>query len=133
MAKGKIEFYGDAEILRKLEEVGANVEEAITTAIRKSAEKPADEMLSYIRKHRRSGRTENSWTESIKSKDGVITAEIGFSVRKGGLAAIFHNVGTPRKAPPASWFIDNAIERNLDAIIEAQNTAIRKLFQEVTN
>lgn len=129
MAKGKIEFYGDSEILKKLEEAGQNVEEAITTAIRKSAEKPADEMLSYIRKHRRSGRTENSWTESIKSKDGVITAEIGFSVRKGGLASIFWNYGTPRKAPSAHWFVDNAIDKNIDEIIEAQNVALRNAFK----
>lgn len=131
MARPTIEFYGDSEIIKKLEEAGANVEEEIIKALRKSAEKPSEEMLSFIRKHKRSGRTERSWDETITQKGNVIEAKIGFSVRKGGLAAIFHNVGTPRKTPPASWFVDNAIEQNIDEIIAAQNEAIRKAFADL--
>ena len=129
--KAKLEFFGEADLLKKIEEAGGNVEESIISAIRKSAEKPSNEMLSFIRKHKRSGRTENSWTETIKNKDGVITAEIGFSIRKGGLPAIFWNVGTPRKAPPATWFVDNAIESNIDNIINEQNEALRKAFADL--
>ena len=131
--KSKIEFFGSTELLKKLEEAGGNVEEAIITAIRKSAVKPSNEMLGFIRQHKHSGRTEDSFTEEIKSKDGVITAEFGFSVRKGGLPALFHNLGTPRKAPPASWFIDNAVESNIDEIIAEQNKALLESFRELTN
>ena len=130
--KSKIEFFGSTELLKKLEEAGGNVEEAITTAIRKSAVKPSNEMLGFIRGHKRSGRTEDSFTEEIKSKDGVITAEFGFSVRKGGLAAIFWNVGTIRQAPKAHWFIDNAVENNIDEIIKAQNDALMRSFKDLT-
>lgn len=133
MSKAKIEFFGSAELLKKIEEAGGKVEDEIIKAIRKSSEKPSEEMLSYIRKHKRTGRTEESWTETIKEKDGVISAEIGFSVRKGGLPAIFHNVGTVRKTPPASWFVDNAIENNIDAIIEEQNKALQEAFKDLTN
>lgn len=131
--KSKIGFYGSSEILKKLEEAGANVEEEIIKAIRKSAVKPSNEMLGFIRQHKRSGRTEDSFVEEIKSKDGVITAEFGFSVRKGGLPALFHNLGTPRKAPPASWFIDNAVESNIDEIIAEQNKALLESFRGLTN
>ena len=131
--KSKIEFFGSAELLKKLEEAGGNVEEAIITAIRKSAVKPSNEMLGFIRQHKHSGRTEDSFTEEIKSKDGVITAEFGFSVRKGGLAAIFWNVGTPRKAPPASYFISNAIDNNIDEIIKEQNESLMKSFRSLAN
>lgn len=130
--KSKIEFYGDAELLKKLENAGKNIEEEIVNAIRKSAVKPSNEMLSYIRRHRRSGRTENSFIEEVKSKDGVVTAEFGFSVRKGGLAAIFHECGTPRKAPPASYFVSNAVDNNLDSIIEEQNKALMESFKNLT-
>ena len=131
--KSKIEFFGAAELLKQIEKAGGNVEQEIISAIRKSAEKPSNEMLSFIRQHRRSGRTENSWQEEIKSKDDVITAEIGFSVRKGGLPAIFHNVGTPRKAPAASYFVDKAVESNIDEIIKAQNEALRKAFENLVD
>jgi hypothetical protein len=128
--KAKIEFYGDEELLKKLEKAGANVEQEIIKAIQFSARKPSEEMLSFMRKHkRRKVGTLESWTETIKNKKGVINAEFGFSVRKGGLASIFWNYGTPRKAPSAHWFVDNAIDKNIDEIIEAQNVALRNAFK----
>ena len=131
MAKSTIGFQGDVELLKKLEEAGANVEQEIIKAIQSSARKPSDEMLTFMRKHkRRKVGTLESWEETIKSKKGVVNAEFGFSVRKGGLASIFWNYGTPRQAPSAHWFIDNAIEKNIDEIIEAQNVALRKAFKE---
>lgn len=133
MSKSNIEFFGDVELLKKLEEAGKNVEEEIIKALRVSTQKPQDEMLSFIRKRKRSGRTEESFGEKIVNKNGVITAEIGFSVRKGGLASIFWNVGTPRNAPPAHWFIDNAVEKNIDEIIAEQNRALLRSFRELTN
>lgn len=127
-----IGFQGDVELLKKLEQAGANVEQEIIKAIQNSARKPSEEMLSFMRKHkRRKVGTVDSWEETIKNKKGVINAEFGFSVRKGGLASIFWNYGTPRKAPSAHWFIDNAIEQNIDSIIEAQNVALRKAFKEL--
>lgn len=127
----KMGFYGSSELLKQIENAGGQVEDAIITAIRKSAEKPSEEMQSFIRKHRRTGQTESSWTEEIKNKDGVITAEFGFSIKKGGIAAMFWNVGTPRKAPAATYFIDNALENNIDEIIEAQNNALRQCFSNL--
>lgn len=133
MSKAKIEFYGAPELLKKIEEAGGKVEDEIIKAIRKSSEKPSEEMQSFIRKHKRTGRTEQSWTETIKSKDGVITAELGFSIRKGGMGALFHEIGTIRKAPPASYFISNAIEHSIDYIIEEQNKALQEAFKDLIN
>lgn len=133
MSKASVEFYGSSEIIKQLESAGADVEKEIINAIRKSAVKPSNEMLGFIRQHKRSGRTEDSFTEEVKSKDGVIEASFGFSVRKGGLASIFFEVGTPRKAPPASYFISNAIDNNIDEIIAEQNKALMKSFRELTN
>lgn len=132
MKKANIGFYGDVELLKRLEEAGQNVEQLIINAIQTSARKPSEEMQSFMRKHkRRKVGTLESWEETIKNKKGVINAEFGFSVRKGGLASIFWNYGTPRNAPSAHWFVDNAIEKNIDEIIEAQNVALRKAFKEV--
>lgn len=131
MNKASISFYGQAELLKQLESAGANVEEEIIKAIRKSAEKPSDEMLTFIRKRNKTGMTEKSWTETIKNKKGVITAEFGFSVRKGGIASIFWEHGTPRKTPSAHYFVSNAIEKNIDEIIQAQNEALKNAFRRL--
>lgn len=132
MKKANIGFYGDVELLKRLEEAGQNVEQLIIKAIQQSARKPSEEMQSFMRKHkRRKVGTLESWTETITNKKGVINAEFGFSVRKGGLAAIFWNYGTPRNAPSAHWFVSNAIDKNIDEIIEAQNQALRQAFKEL--
>ena len=131
--RAKIEFYGSSEIIKQLEAAGADIEKEIVSAIRKSAVKPSNEMLGFIRRHKRSGRTEDSFTEEIKSKDGVIEASFGFSVRKGGIASIFFETGTPRQAPPAYFFISNAVDNSIDEIIKEQNAVLMKSFKELTN
>lgn len=131
MAGGKthVDFYGGDELLRKIEKAGGNVEQALIKAMKRSLEKPKQEMMDFIKQHRLTGVTEDSFVEEIEIKDGIITARIGFSVRKGGLPAIFLNVGTP-KMPP-TYFIDNAVEKNLDYIYKEQKMALEDAFREL--
>lgn len=131
MAGGKthVDFYGGDELLRKIEKAGGNVEQALIKAMKRSLEKPKQEMMDFIKQHRLTGVTEDSFVEEIEIKDGIITARIGFSVRKGGLPAIFLNVGTP-KMPP-TYFIDNAVEQNMDFIYKEQKLALEDAFREL--
>lgn len=127
--KAKIDFYGTSELLQKLEKAGGNVEKAIVNALKKSAEKPKAEMLEYIRQHKLSGATEESFTEEIKSEGDKIYMKVGFDIKKGGLPAVFLNYGTPRIAP--SFFVDNAIENNIDEIKRVQLEALNNAFKEL--
>lgn len=127
-SKAKIEFYGTDELIRKIEKAGGNVEKAIIEALKQSSEKPKAEMLSYIRRHRQTGATEDSFTEEFKSKNDKIYMRIGFDIKRGGLPALFLNYGTPRIQP--SFFIDNAIDHNIDSIKEAQLDVLREVFKE---
>lgn len=130
--KSNFEFYGSEEILKSIEEAGANVEQEIVKALRFSAQKPSDEMQSFIRGHKARGLAEKSWVENLKiSKKGIIDFEAGFSVRKGGLGAVFHNLGTPRLAPAASFFVDKAVDDSIDSIIAAQQDALIKSFRNI--
>ena len=123
-----VEFYGEADILKKLENAGKNIELALTTSIRKSLEKPKKEQIDFMIRHKRTGRTANSYTEKIESKNGLISVKYGFSVRNGGLPSIFWNYGTPRNAPPATHFIDNSIDKNIDEIIKVQRETLRQFL-----
>lgn len=125
--KSKIEFFGTSEILKKIEQAGGNVEQACFDALQKSVEKPKAEMLDFIRAHRLTGVTEDSFVEDIKQEGNKIYLELGFSIRKGGIAALFLNLGTPKIAP--TWFIDNAVDKNIDAIKKAQLDALKETFQ----
>lgn len=122
-----IQFAGDSALLKKLEAIGANVEEVCLEAIRVSAQKPKAEMLGYIRQHKLTGRTEDSFVEEYSAANGIVTANIGFNASKGGLPAIFLNVGTPTIRP--SFFIDRAVEDHLDEIRRTQLEYINRLFR----
>lgn len=135
MAKGgksRIEFFGTSELLKKIEKAGGNVEKACEDALRKSVQKPKAEMLEYLtnKPHPYStGQTKDSFTEEIKTENGKIYCEVGFSIRKGGLAALFLNLGTPKIKP--SFFVDNAIDHNIDEIKRVQLEALKEAFREL--
>lgn len=126
--KTRVEFFGSAEILQKLEKAGANLDKVVIEAIRKGNEKPKRDMLDFIKRHRRTGITEASWVEEIeKGNDGVIYSRIGFSARKGGLPAIFLNLGGLHNEP--YFFIDRAVEDNIDEIARIQREALMEAFK----
>ena len=87
--KASIEFYGTAELLRRIEEAGRNVEKEIADALIASAEKPKEDMLKVIREYRYTGLTESSFREELKNENGTIIYKIGFSIKDGGIAALF--------------------------------------------
>lgn len=125
--KSRIDFYGSSELLKRLEAAGANVEQCVVNALEKSVEKPKAEMLEYIRQHKLTGKTEQSFTTEIKHEGNKVFLKVGFDIKKGGIAAVFLNYGTPKIAP--SFFIDNAIEHNLDEIKRAQLQALNEAFE----
>lgn len=127
MKKSRIDFYGSSELLKKLEKAGANVEKVVVNALEKSIQKPKAEMLEYIRQHKMTGQTEESFKTEIKQEGDKIYLNLGFDIKHGGLAAVFLNYGTPKIAP--SFFVDNAIENNIDEIKRVQLEALNEAFK----
>lgn len=135
MAKRKsgkvgLEMYGVGDLLKKIEKAKGNLEQAIEKAVMKSVELPKRDMLNYIKQHHLTGQTEESFTVTpIEWENGVGTVYVGFSVRKGGLPAIFLNVGTPKITP--SFFIDKAVENNVDEIHRIQRQTLEEILKEL--
>lgn len=127
--KARVQFYGTAEILKKLDRAGANIEKEIINALHKSIQKPKEEMISFMQSkpEHKTGKTVASWVEEIKEENGQIIMEAGFSTRKGGIASIFWNLGTPYRTP--TFFVDEAVENNLDEIKRIQEEALKEAFK----
>lgn len=91
---------------------------------------PADEMLAFIRQHHYSGRTESSFefSDPVIKKNSVV-AELGFKVSKGGLPAIFLNLGGLHNQP--YFFIQKAVDNNIDKIKNIQVEALREVIKNV--
>ena len=132
--KANMEFFGDVELVKKLEGMTDKVPQAIAKAMKQSAKIPADEMLSFIKQHHYTGLTEHSFemTEPVikkTAKGGTqVVMELGFKVNKGGLGAIFLNLGGMHNPP--YFFIKNAVDNNVDRIAKAQNDALKQAIKE---
>lgn len=129
--KTKMEFFGTAELLQKIEKASGNVEKAIIKSLELSIELPKKDMLDFMSRHKLTGDTYNSFTiEPIEEKDGIIKCKFGFSISKGGLPALFLNLGVPNKIEP-SFFIDRAVADNMDEIKNIQLKALEEIFKEL--
>lgn len=78
-----MEFYGSSDLIKKLEALGGNAEQAVVKALKAGAKKPYDEMRSYAEQHKLTGDTLRSleMQEPIV-KDGVVKMKVGFVVKK---------------------------------------------------
>lgn len=129
---GTIKYYGGDEIIQRLDKAGANVEEALGTALLNSAEPIKVELIDFIKKHRYTGQTEDTFVTEVKTDltKNKLYCYVGFNLKKEdgkpGLPALFLNYGTPTQEP--TYFIDNAIEKNLEKIKKIQIETLEKIL-----
>lgn len=123
-----IDFYGTDGLLKKIESMGKNVEEAVIQSLSAGMKKPYEDMKSFAEQHKQTGDMLSSLeiTEPV-AKDGMITAKVGFVIKKGGLPSLFLNYGTPRISP--TFFINKAIENNVDEIKRLQLEALKEILR----
>lgn len=126
-----IEFYGTEELLRKLVDAGANLEDAMYDALVKSSVPIKDDLLEFIRRHRLTGVTEKSFEDlhELNRAGGYMLFKIGYNIKKGGLPALFLDVGTPKIKP--SFFVYHAFENNVSKVKRAQEEALQEAFKEL--
>lgn len=133
MAKRKragisIDFYGTSEMLKKIESMGKNVEDAVIQSMKAGAKKPYEEMKSFAEQHKQTGEMLSSLEiTGPTAKNGIIQMKVGFSIKKGGLPSLFLNYGTPKIAP--TFFIDKALENNVDEIKRLQLEALNEILR----
>lgn len=125
----KIDFYGSSELINRLEKAGKNAIDEIIKAVDESSKPVEDDLKSFMAGHRRTGATINSYFKEITTEGNVIKLRMGFDSKKGGLGAIFLNLGTPYIAP--SFFIDKAVEENVDKIKRIQQETLANAFKGV--
>lgn len=140
-AKGgniKLEWFGFQEMLDKIEEAEKSVDDAIEKAIKKSAEPIIKDMKEFMEAHSpgganaspwATGDTLKSWDEKLTKKDGVITYEFGFNIKKGGLPAIFLNYGGFYTKP--YLFIEKALDSHIDDVKRLQEEALQEILKEL--
>ena len=102
MAKNKLglQFSGWDEVIANLDSLGGDIKKTTENALLESQKIVARNAQTAMKKHRRTGKTENSISD-----DGTVTwigstaqIGVGFDLKSGGMPSIFLMYGTPRKA-----------------------------------
>ena len=125
-----LEFYGASELIKKLEAAGKDIESEISQAVARSMVSPKNDLQSFMEKHHLTGVTEKSWDETpLKWENGKLNYAVGFNLKKGGIGALYLDVGKPNQTP--TYFIYNTVMRNLTKIREAQQQALLEIFKEL--
>ena len=96
-----LNFDGIAELSEKIEELGGDLREIATDALAFIPDEVNPKLKAAIAKHRRTGKTAASIVtdQKVQWQGMVASIDVGFNLKKGGLASIFLMYGTPRHAP----------------------------------
>lgn len=125
-----VEMYGFSELLNKIEKAGGKVDEAVKKCVDSSLELVGYDMKLFVMSHHFTGDTQNSFEKiETKIKDGKVSGLVGFNIKKGGLPAIFLDVGTPKQKP--YFFRYYAVENNREQIHKIQQETLEEILKEL--
>lgn len=149
---GRIEIFGLTEIVRKLDRAGARVNSSVESALRASIVPVEDDLKAFMKRHlegqptpstqktapRGVGEAESSRYRKINWSRGgnVLNVEVGYDKSRGGLHALFldvgtkDSVGTPLIKP--TFFVYYAVNNNLNRIHRIQVDTLNDIFRELT-
>lgn len=135
MAKKKhceLKFKGSKEIIYKFQELGEDLEKALTTALSDSAKYVAESATSAMEKHNRTHKTVDSIdrTYKVEKRGNVLKVPVGFHISKGGLASIFLMYGTPRMAKDTNLYNSIRGTKTRKKIAEIQKKAFTEAIDD---
>lgn len=123
-----VDFVGGAELLKKIEAAGGKVDEAVKKCVDNSLEQVGMKMQLFMLEHKDSGDTMRSYEQLYAEvKSNTVTGQVGYSIKDGGLPAIFLDVGTPKQKP--YFFRYYAVENSSKQIKEIQQATLNEILE----
>lgn len=122
-----IKLSGIEEYLKKIQEVGGNVEESVTQAIAESAKPIYDDIKAWAEKHKLTGATLKGVSISEVQREGnKFYVDVGIDTSKSENAwhAVFVEYGSPHNA--ADPGIRNAFANNKSKVKKIQRDILKK-------
>lgn len=133
--KGIISFYGFDELLKKIEDAGGTIDDAVTNCVKESEQIVQEEMKAQMRKKKvASDLIRRMPKPTIEKIGNAITARVGYKKGKynpkklsDGYKAVFINYGTPRIKPRK--FIDDTKRKARPQIKKMQEEALNEILK----
>lgn len=125
---GKIELYGISELLQKIEKAGGKADQAVKKCVENSLEQVGMKMQLFMMEHRRTGDTLHSFEIlPVTLRAGKVSGSAGYDIDKGGLPAIFLDVGTPNQQP--KFFRYYAIRNSRKELEQIQQATLMEILE----
>lgn len=121
-------MYGVSGLLKSIEKADGKVDEAVKKAVDASLQIVGKDMQNFMSGHKHTGDTYDSYEQTpAVIKGGKVEANVGYNVKKGGLPAIFLDVGTPKQKP--YFYRYYAVENNRQRIEEIQRKTLEEILE----
>lgn len=126
--KTGIEIQGVSDLLKQIEAAGGKVDEAVQKAANETLKIVGEDMQAFMSKHKQTGDTYESFEQPPATiRNGKVESMVGYNIKKGGLPAIFLDVGTPKIKP--HFFRYYAVNNNSKHIQEIQRDALNEILR----
>lgn len=125
---GNFQLYGISELLQKIEDAGGKIDVAVKKCVENSLEQVGMKMQLFMMEHRRTSDTYNSYEfVPVNVRAGKVSGSVGYNVDKGGLPAIFLDVGTPNQQP--KFFRYYAINNSRQELEQIQQATLLEILE----
>ena len=135
MGKNKIglEVKGFDELIERLEVSGGNVRETVEDCLKVAHSTVTPKLHSDMKKHHRTGRTEEAIIDKSKIEWQGMTAtvEVGFDLKNGGMASVYLMYGTPRIPKDTKLYNDVYGSKIKKEIAEKQEVIFQKAMSKL--
>lgn len=121
---------GMKDLLNKIEAANGNVNEAVKKCVENSLQQVGMKMQVFMMEHKRTGETQSSFElKPVVIKNNTVSSIIGYNIEKGGLPAIFLDVGTPTQKP--HFFRYYAVENSRPQLEQIQRATLEEILEEL--
>lgn len=124
-----LEITGVSELLKKIEKAKGDAVPAVAEMAKKSLEIIGENANQFMQGHKLTGDTLGSYDMHAKIDRDTVKGVVGYDVKKGGLPAIFLDVGTPTQK--GYFWKYYAVENTRQQVEQIQQETLKKILEDL--
>ena len=122
-----LEITGVSELLKKIEKAKGDAVPAVAEMAKKSLEVIGENANQFMKGHKLTGDTLGSYDMHARIEGDMVKGVVGYDVKKGGLPAIFLDVGTPTQK--GYFWKYYAVENTRKQVEQIQQETLKKILE----
>ena len=124
-----LEITGVSELLKKIEKAKGDAVPAVAEMAKKSLEVIGENANQFMAGHKMTGDTLESYEMHARIEGDMVKGVVGYDVKKGGLPAIFLDVGTPTQK--GYFWKYYAVENTRQQVKQIQQETLNKILEDL--